>query len=136
MVLRGLIPINDREHCSVCRRRRPVLEPFTSSNTPPLSIAEVDWTLGEEEPGLASSAAKEAAADLLAVQEGLLAAVFTRIGEVETAEWALDQAKAVGKVQIAAALAAGVPVEQVMAAAGEQWTDLTEPVGGREAAPA
>lgn len=112
------------------------MEPFTNSNSPPLSIAQVDWTLGEEEPGSASAAAQGAAADLLPVQEGLLVAVFTCVGEVETAESALDQAKAACKVRIAAALAAGVPAGQVMAAAGEQWLDLTGPVDGSHAAPA
>ena len=43
----------------------------------------------------------------------------TRVGEVEAAEWALDQAKAACQVEIAATLAAGVPADKVMTAAGE-----------------
>ncbi|MET3163753.1 MULTISPECIES: hypothetical protein [unclassified Arthrobacter] len=94
------------------------MDPFIDSNTPPLSIAQVDWTLyGEHE--LASPAAKKAAADLLALHDALLAAVTTRVGEVEAAEWALDQAKAACDVQIAAALAAGVPAEKVVEVAGD-----------------
>jgi hypothetical protein len=107
------------------------VEPFTNSNTPPLSIAQVDWTLYRE-PEPAPPASKRAAADLLALQEALLAALITRVGEVEAAEWALDQAKAACDVQIAAALAAGVPVEKVVAAAGEQAPDLTRTVDDRK----
>ncbi|MET3350914.1 UNVERIFIED_ORG: hypothetical protein ABID57_002613 [Arthrobacter sp. UYEF1] len=62
---------------------------------------------------------KKAAADLLALHDALLAAVTTRVGEVEAAEWALDQAKAACDVQIAAALAAGVPAEKVVEVAGD-----------------
>lgn len=110
------------------------MEPFTNSNTPPLSIAQVDWTIaGEHEPE--SPASKRAAADLLAVQEALLAAVTTRVGEVEAAEWALDQAKAACEVQIEAALAAGVPADKVMAAAGE-LASPTELVEVRKPSPA
>ncbi|QNE15943.1 hypothetical protein [Pseudarthrobacter sp. NBSH8] len=94
------------------------MEPFIDSNTPPLSIAQVDWTLYGEH-GLASPGSKKAAADLLALHNGLLAAVTTRVGEVEAAEWALDQAKAACDVQIAAALAAGVPAEKVVEVAGD-----------------
>ena len=92
------------------------MEPFTSSITPPLSIAQVDSTVYEE-PELTSPGSNRAAADLLALQETLLAAVITRVGEVEAAEWALDQAKAACDVQIAAALAAGVAAEKVAAEA-------------------
>ncbi|WP_164207003.1 hypothetical protein [[Micrococcus luteus] ATCC 49442] len=94
------------------------MEPFTDTNTPPLSIAQVDWAL-HEDPELAPPVSKKAAADLSALHETLLAAVTTRIGEVEAAEWALDQAKAACDTEIAAALAAGVPAEKVAAAAGE-----------------
>lgn len=94
------------------------MEPFINSNTPPLSIAQVDWALyGERE--LAALGSPSPAADLLAIQESLLAAVMCRVGEVEAAEWALDQAKTACVVQIAAALAAGVPAEKLVAAAGE-----------------
>ncbi len=44
--------------------------------------------------------------------------MISRVGEVEAAEWALDQAKAACDVQIAAALAAGVPAAEVATAAG------------------
>lgn len=111
------------------------MEPFTISNTPPLSIAQVDSTVFGE-PGLATPGAKRAAAELLALQAALLAAVVTRVGEVEAAEWALDQAKAACEVQIAAALAAGVPAEAVAAVAGDQDTGLTEFVNDREPQPA
>jgi hypothetical protein len=60
------------------------VEPFTNSNTPALSIAQVDWTFyGEHE--LAPPGSKQAAADLLALPEALLAAVTTCVGEVEAA---------------------------------------------------
>lgn len=111
------------------------MEPFTNSNTPPLSITHVDSTVYGE-PGLSTPGAKRAAAELLALQEALLAAVVTRVGEVEAAEWALDQAKAACDVQIAAALAAGVPAEAVAAVAGDQAPDLTEFVEDREPQPA
>jgi hypothetical protein len=101
------------------------VEPFTDTNTPPLSIAQVDWAL-HEDPELAPPVSKKAAADLLALHEALLAAVTTRVGEVEAAEWALDQAKAACDLEIAAALAAGVPVEKVVAAAGELASIPTE----------
>jgi hypothetical protein len=107
------------------------VEPFINSSTPPLSIAQVASTVYVD-PELASSGSKRAAADLLALREALLAAVITRVGEVEAAEWALDQAKAACDVQIVAALSAGVPAEKVVAAAGEQASALTGFVGGRE----
>jgi hypothetical protein len=111
------------------------VEPFTHSNTPPLSIAQVDWTLyGEHE--LAPPGSKKAAADLLALHEALLATVTIRVGEVEAAEWALDQAKAACDVEIAAALAAGVPAEKVVAVAGELASTLAEFVQDKERAPA
>jgi len=111
------------------------MEPFTNSNTPPLSIAQVDWTLyGERE--LTALGSQRPAADLSAIQETLLAAVVTRVGEVEAAEWALDQAKTACVVQIAAALAAGVPAEKLEAAAGELATTPNEFVEERESEPA
>ena len=78
---------------------------------------------GDTTPG-----SRRAAADLLALQETLLAAVITRVGEVEAAEWALDQAKAACDVQISAALAAGVPAEKIAAAARELAPESTEAV--------
>ena len=100
------------------------MEPFINSNTPPLSIAQVDSTVYGD-PGVAAPAPQGAGADQSALQDALLAGVITRVGEVEAAEWALDQAKAACDVQIAAALAAGVLAEMVVAAAGEQAADLT-----------
>lgn len=61
---------------------------------------------------------EKAPTDLSALREQLLSAVVARVGEVEAAEWALDQAKAACDVQIAAALNAGVPAEKVATAAG------------------
>jgi hypothetical protein len=107
------------------------VEPFTNSNTPPLSIAQVDSTVYGE-PGPASPGSKRAAADLLALQEALLAAVVTRVGEVESAEWALDQDKAASDLNIDYELAAGVTDARVAAVAGEQAPDLTEFVEDRE----
>jgi hypothetical protein len=66
----------------------------------------------------------------------LLAAVVTRVGEVEAAEWALDQAKASCKVQIGAALSSGVPAERVALAAGVCASALAEFTEGREPVPA
>ena len=99
------------------------MEPFTNSNIPPLSITQVDWTLDGEHK-LAPSTAP--AAGLVALQETQLAALITRVGEVEAAEWALDQARAACDLQIAAALAAGVPAEMVVEVAGELIPTLTE----------
>jgi hypothetical protein len=48
----------------------------------------------------------------LAMHETLLAEATARVGEVEAAEWALDQAKAACKTEIAATLATGVPAER------------------------
>ena len=62
--------------------------------------------------------------------------MVTRVGEVEAAEWALDQAKTACDVQIIAALSAGVPAEQVVAAAGELASALTGFVEDREPASA
>ena len=99
------------------------MEPFTNSNIPPLSIAQVDWTLDREHDPAPST---RAAAGLLALQESLLAALITRVGEVEAAEWALDQAKAACDLQIAAVLAAGVPTEKVVEVAGDLVPTLAE----------
>ena len=109
------------------------MEPFTNSSTPPLSIAQVDWALDGERK-LAALGSKRPDADMLAIQEALLAAVICRVGEVEAAEWALDQAKTACVVQVTAALAAGVPAEKLVAAAGE--LALSESVDNTEAVPA
>lgn len=90
------------------------MEPFTDTNTLPLSIAHVDSTVQmESEQASAGSASPVGSAQL---HEQLLAAVVTRIGEVEAAEWALDQAKAARDAQIPAALSAGVAAESVATA--------------------
>lgn len=99
------------------------MEPFSDTNTLPLSIAQVDSTVYEESgpvpaPENGAAAGNSATAELSAVHEQLLAAVVTRVGEVEAAEWALDQAKSACEVQIGAALSAGVPIEDVAEAAG------------------
>lgn len=60
----------------------------------------------------------------------------TRVGEVGAAEWAFDQAKAACDVQIAAALAAGVPAEKVVEVAGDRASTPTEFVQDKEPAPA
>ncbi|QHK20657.1 hypothetical protein GU243_13985 [Pseudarthrobacter psychrotolerans] len=60
----------------------------------------------------------------------------TRVGEVEAAEWALDQAKAACDLEIAAALAAGVPADKVVAVAGDLASTPTEFVQDKEPAPA
>ncbi|MBT2249034.1 hypothetical protein JHV56_10025 [Arthrobacter sp. BHU FT2] len=94
------------------------MEPFTDTNTPPLSIAQAEWTLHEERE-LALPVSQKADADLLALHETLLAAVTIRVGEVEAAEWALDQAKTACDLEIAAALASGVPAERILTVAGD-----------------
>ena len=111
------------------------MEPFIDSITPPLSIAQVDSTVFAA-PEPAATGSTRAAAELSALREALLAAVVTRVGEVEAAEWALDQAKAACDVQIIAALSAGVPAEKVVAAAGELASALTGFVEDREPASA
>jgi hypothetical protein len=97
------------------------VEQFPGTNIFPLSIAQVDPTVYVE-PELASALSIRTAADVPAdegaADENLLAAVIARAGEVEAAEWALDQAKAASEEQIAAALSSGLPVEKVAAAAG------------------
>jgi hypothetical protein len=56
----------------------------------------------------------------------ILAAVFARAGEVEAAEWALDQAKAACDEQIIAAVSAGVPTVKIAEAAGVCATVVTD----------
>jgi hypothetical protein len=110
------------------------VERFTATNTLPLSIAQVDST-AYAESGLVSAPAKRSSAEVLALHERLLTAVVTRVGEVEAAEWALDQAKAACQVQINAALSSGVPAERVAAAAGICVSALADFIGGREPVP-
>jgi hypothetical protein len=108
------------------------VEPYTDTNTLPLSIAQVASAVyAEPELGTDSEPATD---DSFAVQERLLAAVVTRVGEVEAAEWALDQAKAACDVQIVAALSSGVPAERVAVAAGICASALTELASDREPA--
>ena len=96
------------------------MEPFSDTNTLPISIAQIDVSLyAEAEPAL--DTAESAAAD---GHEQLLVALVTRTGELEAAEWVLDQAKAAFDAQIAAALSAGVPAERVAEAAGVQVESL------------
>ena len=90
------------------------MEPFADTNTLPLSIAQIDASLYAEQ-GPASSPANGDAVD---EHDQLLVALVTRTGELEAAEWALDQAKAAFDAHIAAALSAGVPAEKVAEAAG------------------
>ena len=66
------------------------------------------------------------------VRERLLAAVVTSIGELEAAEWALDQAKAACDLQITAALASGLPVEEVAAATGLTASTLSTFAGEQD----
>jgi hypothetical protein len=101
------------------------MEPLTDTNTFPLSIAQVDATVYVEPPP-AAAMSEQAPNDLSALREQLLAAVTSRAGEVEAAEWALDQAKAACDVQIAAALAAGVPAEKIATAAGASVPTLSQ----------
>ncbi len=103
------------------------MEPLTDTNTFPLSIAHVDATVYVEPP-LAAAMLEKAPTDLSALQEQLLSAVIARAGEVEAAEWALDQAKAACEVQIAAALASGVPAEKVVNAADVCGSALPQPI--------
>lgn len=89
--------------------------PYTDINTLPLSIADVEPDATGEPDG--------AAAVSSVVQDQLLAAVVTRAGEVEAAEWALDQARTARDAQIKAALEAGVPPDSIQrAAAGTSST--------------
>jgi hypothetical protein len=89
------------------------------TNTLPLSIADVDSTVYLD-LGTAPSpeAVTGAGARLSPAQAHMLAAVACRAGEVEAAEWALDQAQASCHEQIVAALSSGLSPEQVAEAAG------------------
>ena len=62
--------------------------------------------------------------------ETVLAAVFARAGEVEAAEWALDQAKAACDEQIIAAVSAGIPAAKIAEAAGVCAAVVTEMTRG------
>jgi hypothetical protein len=93
------------------------VEPITDKSAFPLSIAQVESTVYVA-PGPEAVPDATTAADLSPVHEQLLAAVVTRVGEVEAAEWAFDQAKAACDAQIRAALESGVPADRVAEAAG------------------
>jgi hypothetical protein len=107
------------------------VEDFTDTSTLPLSIPPVNPVLYED-PRLSSVRAPELTADMSEVRERLLAAVVISIGEVEAAEWALDQAKATCDLEIAAALASGVPVEKVAAATGLTASALSAFAGNQD----
>jgi hypothetical protein len=109
------------------------VELFTDTSTLPLSIAQVNSTVYVEAEHAPAPAEREAG-DLFDLHEQLLAAVVTRVGEVEGAEWALDQAKAACNEQMAAALSSGVPAEKVAVAAGVCASALAEFIGGRKPA--
>lgn len=93
------------------------MDPFTDTNTLPLSIAQVSATVYAE-PEPTTNPAMNEPADLPALHEQLLAAVVTLAGELEAATWALDQTKAAYDLRIAAALSAGIPAKTVAEAAG------------------
>jgi hypothetical protein len=93
------------------------VEPITDTSALPLSIAQVESTVYVA-PDLEAVPDATTAADVSALHEQLLAAVVTRVGEVEAAEWAFDQAKAACDAQIRAALESGVPADRVAEAAG------------------
>jgi hypothetical protein len=95
------------------------MDPFTDTTTLPLSIAQVkpdavgvpDGTTVHDTTAVIGSSV---------LHEQLLVAVVTRAGEVEAAEWALDQAKAARDAQVRAALEAGISADTVeQAAAGD-----------------
>lgn len=109
------------------------MEPFTDTNTLPLSIAQVS-SHPESEFGSASAARPGTVEPTM--HDRLLAAVLTRVGEVEAAEWALDQAKAACQVQLAAALSAGIPAQEIAGAAGICASALATLIEEREPAPA
>ncbi|WP_262107379.1 hypothetical protein [Arthrobacter sp. Marseille-P9274] len=97
------------------------MEPIAETKTLPLSIAALDAGVSlEVPPGRLPTPDEDtdAMASLSPVQKKALAAVTVRAGEVEAAEWALDQAKAACDAQITTALASGIPAETVAAAAG------------------
>lgn len=97
------------------------MEPIAEPKTLPLSVAalEADVSL-ESAPEVLPlpDVETDAVASLSSEQKKALAAVTVRAGAVEAAEWALDQAKAACTEEIRAAVAAGIPLEIVSAAAG------------------
>jgi len=67
-----------------------------------------------------------APAGLSPAQSRMRAAVVSRAGAVEAAEWALDHAKVSCDEQIAAALSSGLPPEVVAKAAGMSASAIDE----------
>jgi hypothetical protein len=106
------------------------------ATTVPLSIASVDSTVYLD-LGSTSSAAAAARpgspepAGLSPAQAHMLAAVSCRAGEVEAAEWALDQARASCHEQIVAALSSGLAPELVAEAGGICASALDEIVAAQ-----
>jgi hypothetical protein len=106
------------------------MEPLADTNTLPLSIAQIDvGLLAEQDPAL-DTAETESPDE----HEQLLAGLVTRTGELEAAEWVLDQAEAAVDTQIAAALSAGVPAKTVADAAGVPLDSLARFRVGQESA--
>jgi hypothetical protein len=97
------------------------MEPVPEIKTLPLSIADLD-SAAPLEPAPDTVAPAGAGSDLVTGlsldQQEALAAVTVLAGEVEAAEWALNQLKTSCNAQIAVALQLGVPREAVAAAAG------------------
>jgi len=99
------------------------MDPVNETSTMPLSIAELDSTVFVESsptplPPAEVETQSPALAGLTPGQQKALAAVTVRAGEVEAAEWTLDQARAACNAQIAAALESGIPAETVAGVAG------------------
>ena len=114
------------------------MEPVIEMSTLPLSIAQVDSAVYTEPAPLSAPIPESDAGTpvgLTAGQKKALAALTVRAGEVEAAEWALDQAKAACTAQIAAALASGIPAETVAAAAGVCACALDQPIENRTPTP-
>ena len=114
------------------------MDPVNDTNTLPLSIAELDSTIYTGRPAATAALPEgqvQTVSDLTPGQKKALEAVTVRAGQVEAAEWALDQAKAVFHEQTAAALASGVPAELVAAAAGTCASALPAPTDGAAANP-
>lgn len=97
------------------------MEPIAEPKTLPLSVAALEAdVIVESAPEVLPlpDGETDAVASLSAEQKKALAAVTVRAGEVEAAEWALDQAKAASDEEISVALAAGIPPKLISAAAG------------------
>src|SRR3954464_11312607 len=109
------------------------MAPSIETNALPRPTAQIDTTVEVDlRPAGAGPASMGASvpSNLMSAWETILAAVFARAGEVESAEWALDQAKAACDEQIIAASSAGVPAEKIAAAAGVCASVVAELVRG------